>query len=200
MTDSEVALPDLDIVTLWRRPRRQRGVVVMFTGLSGSGKSTLARGLARRIRERGHRTVTLIDADVVRRLLWPELGYDWQSRRKNVRRLGLLSAEIARHGGVAICAPIAPYETSREQVRAMAQAVGDFVLVYLDTPLQDCERRDVKGLYSQARTGRLTGFTGVSDPYEPPTDAALRIDTSTLDIEQAVSQIYTFMQDQGWLA
>ena len=141
------------------RPVRERGLVVLFTGLSGSGKSTLARGLHEALIERGDRTVSLLDGDVVRRMLSAGLGFSRADRDLNVARIGYVAAEIARHGGLAICAPIAPYAATRAQVRDMAQAVGDFVLIWVATPLEQCEQRDRKGLYARARAGQLTGST-----------------------------------------
>ena len=183
----------------WRPPRGRRGVVVLFTGLSGSGKSTLARGLAEHIRETTERTVSLLDGDHVRRLLSAGLGFDHAARDLNVRRIGFVAAEVARHGGVAICAPIAPYAESRAAVRTMAQEVGDFVLVHVSTPLDEVERRDVKGLYARARAGQIEQFTGVSDPYDEPVDADLTLDTSDLSVEEALGQIVALLEQQGWL-
>lgn len=192
-------VPDADILATWRPPRPHRGLVVMFTGLSGSGKSTVARALAQRIRTQTTRTVSLLDGDVVRQLLSAGLGFDRESRVLNIRRIGYVAAEIARHGGLAICAPIAPYAATRDEARAMAEAVGDFVLVHVNTPLAECERRDLKGLYAKARAGVLTEFTGVSDPYEEPLDADLRVDTSRLTVDEAVDTVYNHLMAHGWL-
>jgi sulfate adenylyltransferase len=183
----------------WRPPRSRRGLVVLFTGLSGSGKSTVARGLSGWLAENG-RTVSLLDGDRVRRLLSTDLGFDPASRDLNVRRIGFVAAEVARHGGVAVCAPIAPYAVSRAAVRDMAAEVGDFVLVHVSTPLAECERRDVKGLYARARAGQVAGFTGISDPYEVPDDADLTLDTSLLSEEDALTRITTFVRDRGWIS
>lgn len=183
----------------WLPSRPERGLVVLFTGLSGSGKSTLARGLADHLRRRTERSVTLLDGDVVRQMLSSELGFDRRSRDLNVRRIGYVASEIARHGGVAICAPIAPYAQTRAAVRAMAQATGGFVLVHVNTPLAECERRDLKGLYAKARAGLIAEFTGVSDPYEEPTDADLRIDTSAIPPDQALDRVVRYLEDAGWL-
>ncbi len=183
----------------WLPPRSRRGVVVLFTGLSGSGKSTLARGLAAYIRANTERTVSLLDGDEVRRMLSSGLGFDHASRDLNVRRIGFVAAEVARHGGVAICAPIAPYAESRTAVRAMAREVGGFVLVHVSTPLAEAERRDVKGLYARARAGLIEHFTGINDPYDEPTDADVTIDTSVLSVDDAVGRLVDFMQSRGWL-
>lgn len=182
-----------------RPPRRDRGLVVLFTGLSGSGKSTLARGLYDALLEGGERTASLLDGDVVRRLLSAGLGFTRADRDLNVTRIGYVAAQIARHGGVAICAPIAPYETTRAQVRAMAQAAGDFVLIWVATPLEQCEQRDRKGLYARARAGQLTGFTGIDDPYEEPADADLVIDTSGRSVPDCVAEVVALLERGGWL-
>jgi sulfate adenylyltransferase len=203
--DADRPLPAVaDDVTLaelrrWLPPRSRRGVVVLFTGLSGSGKSTLARGLAAYIRANTERTVSLLDGDEVRRMLSSGLGFDHASRDLNVRRIGFVAAEVARHGGIAICAPIAPYAESRTAVRAMAREVGGFVLVHVSTPLAEAERRDVKGLYARARAGLIEHFTGINDPYDEPTDADVTIDTSVLSVDDAVGRLVDFMQSRGWL-
>jgi sulfate adenylyltransferase len=199
MSDATLDVPDADVLAAWRPPRPRRGLVLMFTGLSGSGKSTVARALTHRLRSETTRTVSLLDGDVVRQLLSAGLGFDYESRVLNIRRIGYVAAEIARHGGVAICAPIAPYAATRAEVRAMVEPVGDFVLVHVDTPLAECERRDLKGLYAKARAGALTEFTGISDPYEKPLDAAIRIDTSTMSTAESVDTVHTYLAQQGWL-
>jgi sulfate adenylyltransferase len=180
-------------------PRHGRGITVFFTGLSGSGKSTIARGLADTLVERGGRTVTLLDGDVVRRLLSAGLTFSREDRDLNIRRIGYVAAEITRHGGVAICAPIAPYARTRDEVRRMVKAAGDFVLVHVATPLEECERRDRKGLYAKARAGLIPEFTGISDPYEPPSDADLTIDTSAMSPEEAVAQVFDLLVMGGWV-
>ena len=153
-----------------------RGLVIFFTGLPGAGKSTLAQALAVLL-ERAGRAVTLLDGDEVRRLLSRELGFSRAHRDVNVLPIGYVATEIARHGGIAICAQIAPYSAARAEVRTRARAAGRFFLVYVSTPLEVCEKRDPKHHYARARAGLLPGFTGVSDPYEPPRDADLVIDT-----------------------
>ena len=163
------------------------GRVVFFTGYSGSGKSTLARALAERLA--GSYTVTLLDGDVVRTHLSKGLGFSREDRDTNIRRIGWVAAEVAKHGGVAICAPIAPYDDTRKWVRSVvdrAAGPGSMMLVWVSTPLDVCEGRDTKGLYAKARRGELTGFTGIDDPYEPPTDAELVIDTTTTSLDVAV--------------
>jgi sulfate adenylyltransferase len=168
----------------------ERGFVVFFTGLSGSGKSTLARALHDLILEDGRRTVTSLDGDVVRRNLSAGLTFSRADRETNIRRIGWVAAEIARHRGIAICSPIAPFDETRKQVRQMVQdAGGEFVLVHVATPLEECERRDRKGLYAKARAGEIPEFTGISSPYEEPEDAAVRIDTTGRSIEEALDAL-----------
>jgi sulfate adenylyltransferase len=183
-----------------RPPRAERGVVVFFTGLSGSGKSTLARDLRDALLERGDRTVSLLDGDLVRRLLSAGLTFSRADRDLNIARIGYVAAEVARHGGVAICAPIAPYAAARAGVRRMVAETGDFVLVHVSTPLEVCEARDRKGLYAQARAGVIGSFTGISDPYEEPDDADLVIDTSVVSRHDAVAAVLAHLTRGGWLA
>ncbi|MER7131044.1 adenylyl-sulfate kinase [Streptosporangium saharense] len=181
-------------------PPHRRGLVVFFTGLSGSGKSTVARGLRDALLERGGRTVTYLDGDVVRRLLSAGLTFSRQDRDLNIRRIGFVAAEAARHGGLAICAPIAPYSATRAEVREMVEAVGaDFLLVHVATPLEECERRDRKGLYAKARAGLIPEFTGISDPYEEPEDADLVLDTTSISVDQAVRQVLDPLVRGGWI-
>jgi sulfate adenylyltransferase len=183
-----------------RPARAKRGAVVFFTGLSGSGKSTLAKDLRDALLERGDRTVSLLDGDEVRRLLSAGLTFSREDRDLNIARIGFVAAEVARHGGIAICAPIAPYAAARAEVRRMVSAVGDFVLVHVSTPLAVCEARDRKGLYAQARAGLIGSFTGISDPYEEPDDADLVIDTSTVSRHDAVAEVLAYLTRGGWLA
>jgi sulfate adenylyltransferase len=182
-----------------RPPRSRRGLVVFFTGLSGSGKSTLARDLRDALLERGDRTVSLLDGDLVRRLLSAGLTFSRADRDLNIARIGYVAAEVARHGGVAICAPIAPYAAARAGVRQMVSQTGDFVLVHVSTPLEVCEARDRKGLYAQARAGVIGSFTGISDPYEEPDDADLVVDTSVLSRHDAVAAVLAHLRRGGWL-
>ncbi|GAA4335614.1 sulfate adenylyltransferase [Actinomadura luteofluorescens] len=186
-------------LALARPPKRSRGITVFFTGLSGSGKSTVARGLADALVERGGRTVTLLDGDVVRRMLSAGLTFSRADRDLNIRRIGFVAAEITRHGGTAICAPIAPYAATRAEVRRMVSAVGDFILVHVATPLEECERRDRKGLYAKARAGQIPEFTGISDPYEEPDDADLTLDTARLSPDEAVAQVLDLLVGGGWV-
>ncbi len=183
----------------WRPPRLERGLVVLFTGLSGSGKSTLARDLDTRLQLHSDRSTTLLDGDVVRRLLSSGLGFDRASREANVRRIGWVAARVAEHGGTAICSPIAPFAATRQEVRNMVEAVADLVLVHVSTPLEECERRDLKGLYARARSGEIPDFTGISSPYEPPVDADVVVDTSAVDRRQGLQTVVDHLVDGGWL-
>jgi sulfate adenylyltransferase len=180
-------------------PPWARGVTVFFTGLSGSGKSTIANALRVRLLEDGRRTVTLLDGDLVRTHLSSELGFSRQHRTLNVRRIAFVAAEITRHGGMAICAPIAPYAALRRDARALVEAAGLFLLVYVATPIEVCEARDPKGLYQRARAGTLPEFTGVSDPYDVPDDADVTIDTSRVSVPQAVDVLMAALEARGLL-
>ncbi len=174
----------------------RRGLVIFFTGLSGSGKSTLARALHDVVLEAGERTVTSLDGDVVRRNLSAGLTFSREDRETNIRRIGWVAAEIARHGGIAICSPIAPFDETRQQVRSMVgEARGEFFLVHVATPLEECERRDRKGLYAKARRGEIPEFTGISSPYEEPEDAAVRVDTTGRTIEDALDDVLGALAD-----
>ncbi|GAA1916148.1 hypothetical protein GCM10009737_16980 [Nocardioides lentus] len=188
-------------IVLGDRPdRSHQGLVLLFSGLSGSGKSTLARALMDRVLETGARTVTSLDGDVVRRHLSAGLGFSREDRKTNIRRIGWVAAEIGRHGGLAVCSPIAPYAETRAQVRAMAEDAGAaFVLVHVATPLEECERRDRKGLYAKARRGEIPDFTGISSPYEEPTDAEVRVDTTGRTIADAVDDVWSALVRAGYL-
>ena len=168
-----------DEVVVWPESRRSLpGRVVLLTGLSGSGKSTIARHLVEELARSDPRPATLLDGDRVRMLLSSDLSHSPRDRVRNLERIGWVAALIARHGGIAVCASIAPYASMRDCMRKMADDVGRFLLVHVATPLEVCEERDRKGLYSQARAGLLSGLTGVDDPYEVPQDADLRVDDS----------------------
>ncbi len=181
------------------RPRRQQGITIFFTGLSGSGKSTIVQVLLVKLRERGQRQVTVLDGDLVRKLLSSELGFTRAHRDLNIRRIGFVASEVTRHGGLAICAPIAPYDAARKEVRAMIEPHGGFVLVHVATALDVCEQRDRKGLYARARAGIVKDFTGISDPYEIPTDAELTIDTAATEPDQAAELILRYLETQSFL-
>src|SRR5499425_414907 len=180
-------------------PRARQGFTVFFTGLSGSGKSTIANVLLVKLLELGGRPVTLLDGDIVRTHLSSELGFSKAHRDINIRRIGFVASEITKNGGIAICAPIAPYDATRKDVRAMVQPFGGFVLVHLSTPLAICESRDRKGLYAKARAGQVQQFTGISDPYEVPPDAEVVINTAELSAEEAAQEIILHLEQQGFI-
>jgi sulfate adenylyltransferase len=179
--------------------RAQQGVTVLFTGLSGSGKSTIANAVLVRLLETGSRRVSLLDGDLVRKNLSSELGFSKEHRTLNVLRIGYVASEITQHGGIALCAPIAPYDGVRKEVRAMAEGCGGFVLVHVATPLEECEARDRKGLYAKARAGIIPEFTGISDPYEAPDDAELVIDTTGLSVSGAAQMVIDLLEREGYL-
>ena len=180
-------------------PRSHQGFTVFFTGLSGSGKSTLANILMVKLLEAGGRPVTLLDGDIVRKNLSSELGFSKEHRDINIRRIGYVASEITKNGGIAICAPIAPYDRVRNEVREMIAPLGGFILVHLDTPIEVCEGRDRKGLYAKARAGIIKEFTGISDPYEEPKDAEVSIDTSQLSPEEGAQQVYLHLEREGFI-
>lgn len=180
-------------------PRNKQGFTVFFTGLSGSGKSTLAQVLQTKLMELGDRPVTLLDGDVIRTHLSSELGFSKEDREINVRRIGFVASEITKNRGIAICAPIAPYESTRRFNRDMIGTLGGYIEVHVSTPIEVCEQRDRKGLYAKARAGLISGFTGIDDPYEVPDEPALRIDTSTITPEEGVKQIFFHLKKLGFL-
>ncbi|MBI4880211.1 MAG: bifunctional sulfate adenylyltransferase/adenylylsulfate kinase [Planctomycetes bacterium] len=180
-------------------PRRRQGFTVFLTGLSGAGKSTVANVLLVKFLEMGGRPVTLLDGDIVRRHLSSELGFSREHRDINIRRIGFVAAEITKNGGIAICAPIAPYRRVRREVRQMVEKGGGFILVHVRTPLEVCEQRDRKGLYAKARAGIVKEFTGISDPYEEPEDADVVLDTSELTPEQAAQEVLLHLERQGYV-
>lgn len=180
-------------------PREKQGFTVFFTGLSGSGKSTVANALMVKLLEIGGRPVTLLDGDHVRKNLSSELGFSKEHRDLNIQRIGFVAAEITKHGGIAICAPIAPYERVRSIVRANVESGGGFVLTHCSTPLEVCEQRDRKGLYAKARAGIIKEFTGISDPYEAPEDAELVIDTTDITPEEAAKIVLDRLVEEGYL-
>jgi len=180
-------------------PPSEQGFTVFFTGLPAAGKSRIAGTLMAKLMEIGTRPVTLLDGDIVRKHLSSELGFSKRDRDINIRRIGFVANEITKNGGIAICVPIAPYDTTRKEVRQMISQYGGFILVYISTPLEVCEKRDRKGLYAKARAGLIKDFTGIDDPYEPPNDAELVIDTSKLTPEEAVELILDYLQAEGYI-
>jgi sulfate adenylyltransferase len=179
--------------------RHRQGFTIFFTGLSGSGKSTIANVLGVKFLEAGGRPVTLLDGDLVRKHLSSELGFSKEHRDINIRRIGFVASEITKNGGIAVCAPIAPYDSVRKDVRGMVQPHGGFILVHLATSLEACEARDRKGLYAKARAGLVQQFTGISDPYEAPNDAEVVIDTANVTPEEAANQILLYLEREGFI-
>ena len=180
-------------------PRHLQGFTVFFTGLSGSGKSTIANALLVKLLEIGTRRVTLLDGDVVRKHLSSELGFSREHRDINILRIGYVASEITKYGGVAICAPIAPYTATRRRVRDMIEPFGGFVEIHVATSLEVCEARDRKGLYAKARAGTLKEFTGISDPYEEPQTPEMRIDTRSLSPDLAAHRILVKLESLGYV-
>ena len=180
-------------------PKDRRGFTVFFTGLSGSGKSTIANALLVKFLEHGRRRVTLLDGDIVRINLSSELGFSMEHRNLNITRIGFVASEITKNGGIAICAPIAPYEAIRKNNRELISKVGGYIEVHVSTPLDTCEKRDVKGLYAKARQGIIKGFTGIDDPYEKPINPELSIDTTSISQEEAVQQVLVYLENEGYL-
>jgi sulfate adenylyltransferase len=180
-------------------PRHKQGVTIFFTGLSGSGKSTIANVLLTKFLEMGGRPVTILDGDLVRKHLSSELGFSKEHRDINIRRIGYVASEITKNGGIAICAPIAPYDATRTHVRQMIEPYGGFILVHVATPIETCEERDRKGLYAKARAGIVKEFTGISDPYEVPTNAEVVINTAELSAEEAAQEIILHLEQQGFI-
>jgi sulfate adenylyltransferase len=180
-------------------PRGKMGLTLFFTGLSGSGKSTLAKILYAKFIEEGRRPVTLLDGDIVRLNLSSELGFSREHRNINVRRIGFVAGEITKNGGIAICAPIAPYTAMRRDVRENIEQHGAFIEIHVATPLEVCESRDRKGLYAKARQGIIPEFTGISDPYEVPQNPEIRVDTTGKSPMQAVQEIILYLLREGYL-
>ena len=198
--DGDYAEVAADVVAADRPAPDEQGLVLFFTGLSGSGKSTLARALMDKILEQGTRSITSLDGDVVRRNLSAGLTFSKADRETNIRRIGWVAAEISRHGGLAVVSPIAPFDETRQQVRAMVdEAGGAFFLVHVATPLEECERRDRKGLYAKARAGEIPEFTGISSPYEEPQDADVRVDTTGRTIPDALDDVIVALKEAGYL-
>ncbi len=191
-----------EVVTELRRtypPKSKKGFTVFFTGLPSSGKSTLANVLMVKLLEAGGRPVTLLDGDLVRKNLSSELGFSKEHRDLNIRRIGFVASEITKNGGIALCAPIAPYDQVRKEVRQLIESVGGYLLIHVATPLETCERRDRKGLYAKARAGIIKEFTGISDPYEVPDDADMAIDTTSANPEECVHRLILHLEHEGYI-
>ncbi|WP_333679015.1 bifunctional sulfate adenylyltransferase/adenylylsulfate kinase [Dyella sp.] len=190
--------PDVVKILRERHPANARqGLALFFTGLSGSGKSTLAQAVVSRLLETSSRPVTVLDGDEVRRHLSKGLGFSREDRDANITRIGFVASEVVRHGGIVICAPIAPYANARAEARQLVEAHGRFVEIHVSTPLEICEARDRKGLYAAARAGKIKGFTGIDDPYETPVTPELRIDTSQVSVSEAADKVLEWLQTQA---
>jgi sulfate adenylyltransferase len=190
--------PEVVNILRERHPANAReGFALFFTGLSGSGKSTLAQAVLARLLETGSRPVTVLDGDEVRKHLSKGLGFSREDRDANITRIGYVASEVVRHGGIAICAPIAPYAGARDEARQLVQAHGRFVEIHVSTPLEVCEARDRKGLYAAARAGKIKGFTGIDDPYETPVSPELRVDTSQRSVTEAADVVVAWLKNQG---
>lgn len=179
--------------------RKSKGFTLFFTGLSGSGKSTIANAVVAKLNQLGNRPVTLLDGDVVRKHLSSELGFSREHRDLNILRIGFVASEITKNKGIAVCAPIAPYQSTRARVRGLVSRHGAFILIHVATPLDVCEGRDRKGLYAKARAGLIKDFTGIDDPYEEPKDAEIKIDTTHVSREEAANHILFYLRMHGYL-
>ncbi|MFZ5766750.1 MAG: bifunctional sulfate adenylyltransferase/adenylylsulfate kinase [Thermodesulfobacteriota bacterium] len=191
-----------EIVAELRRafpPRSKQGFTIFITGLSGSGKSTLAKVLMVKFLEMRDRPVTLLDGDIVRKNLSSELNFSKEHRNLNITRIGFVASEITKNGGIALCAPIAPYEESRRANRELISTCGGYIEVYMATPLEVCEKRDRKGLYAKARAGKIPSFTGVSDPYTPPANPEITIDTSEMTPAEAAQEVLLYLEEKGYI-
>lgn len=192
-----------DILTELRHtypPKSQQGFTLFFTGLSGAGKSTIANAVLAKLMEVGDRQITLLDGDIVRKNLSSELGFSREHRDLNIQRIGFVATEITKNRGIAICAPIAPYKHTRQQVRETISRYGGFIEIYVSTALSVCEQRDPKGLYAKARANLIQNFTGISDPYEKPDQPDIEIDTGTVSVDEAVRIIFLKLENLGYLS
>ena len=178
-------------------PRSKQGFTVLFTGLSGSGKSTIANALMIKLMELGGRPVTLLDGDVVRKNLSSELGFSKEHRDLNIRRIGYVASEITKNGGIAICSPIAPYASTRSAIREDIEQFGAFIEIHVATSIEECERRDRKGLYKLAREGKIKEFTGISDPYDVPICPELSLETENVDVDNCAHQVLLKLESMG---
>lgn len=178
---------------------KKRGLTIFLTGLSAAGKTSIAEALCEEITKTTNRYVTVLDGDAIRNNLSSGLGFSKKDRDTNVLRAGFVATEITKHGGIVICAMISPYNKSREAVREMVTRYGDFIEIYVSTPLQVCEQRDPKGLYAKARQGVIKNFTGIDDPYEAPKNPEIQINTSVLNINETINMIMNFLINNNYI-
>ncbi len=204
--DFDLSIPDWfsppEVVKVLKKaypPRSKQGLTVFLTGLSGAGKSTIAKVLMSRFLQQGDRPVTLLDGDIVRKNLSSELGFSRHDRELNIIRIGYVASEITKNGGIAICAPIAAIAKSRLHNRQLISKYGGYIEVYIGTPLETCETRDRKGLYAKAKAGKLKGFTGIDDPYEPPENPEIFIDTTDISPDEAAEDILLFLRKENYI-
>ena len=192
------SFPDVVKILRERHPvHAPRGFALFFTGLSGAGKSTIAQAVIAQLLEHTSRPVTVLDGDEVRKHLSRGLGFSREDRAANVTRIGYVASEIVRHGGIAVCAPIAPYADARAESRALVETHGDFIEIHVATALEVCEARDRKGLYAQARAGKIAQFTGISDPYEVPEQPELRLDGNAAEPVVLARQVLALLRNRG---
>ena len=184
----------LNELTYLEPPNYKKGITIFFTGLSGSGKSTIAKQLQSTLIDSTRRNVTLLDGDVIRKTLCSGLGFSKEDRLMNLRRISYVSKEICKNGGIVICAPIAPYDEIRKEIRANIEKNSIFILVHVNTALEECERRDRKGLYAKARSGEIKEFTGISDPYEIPKDAEIELNTEGRTAESCCEDVIFYLK------
>ncbi|MFO8040559.1 MAG: adenylyl-sulfate kinase [Sodalinema sp.] len=174
---------------------QQRGVTVWFTGLSGAGKTTISQAVAEQLRSLDCK-LEILDGDIVRQNLTKGLGFSKEDRDENIRRIGFVSHLLTRNGVIVLVSAISPYRAVREEVKAR---IGDFVEVFVNAPLAVCEDRDVKGLYKKARSGEIANFTGISDPYEPPSDPTIECRTDLESHEESVTKVLNTLKEMGYL-
>ena len=181
------------------KPRTEQGFTIFFTGLSGAGKSSIANAVLMRITKMTGRSVSLLDGDSIRQHLSSELGFSKEHRDLNILRIAYVASQVTKHGGIAICTPIAPYRKTREAIRSMIEDVGGFIEVHVATSIRECEKRDRKGLYAKARAGMITGFTGIDDPYEEPERPELKINTEKMTVEEAAQELILILEKLGYI-
>ena len=180
-------------------PRNRQGFTLFFTGFSGSGKSTIANIVMTKLLEIGGRKISLFDGDIVRQKLSSELTFSKEHRDLNIMRIGFVANEITKNGGIAICCPIAPYENMRRQNRKLISANGGYIEIHVDTSIEECEKRDRKGLYAKARAGIIKGVTGIDDPYETPKDPEIRLNTLEMTPEEAANEILLYLERERYI-